>query len=416
MSVELRPLGVKCNLACTYCYQSPQREAGNLPEGKNYDIARMKTAVESEGGPFTLFGGEPLLIPVTDLQEILAWGYDRWGSNRIQTNGTIITNTHIDLFRRYNVHVGISLDGPGELNDARRIGNLRRTRRATQAIERAIERLIEAEVPVSLIITIHRGNASVDRLPILLKWMRHVHRLGVHSMRVHLLESESDAIRSEWGLSPTENIHALRSIGALERDEPRLRIDVFEDMRRMLVGNDEGVTCIWRACDAYTTRAVRGVEGHGQRSNCGRTNKDGIDFVKASIEGFERYIALYHTPQEYGGCSGCRFFLMCKGQCPGTAIDGDWRNRTEHCEVWFDLLEQLEFELAVKGKIPLSLQPRRSDVENALIAAWTAGRNPSLASILRNLGIRGVTDWTDEVKRLVRELELSLSGAERRAD
>ena len=27
MSIELRPLGVACNLACHYCYQNPQRDA-----------------------------------------------------------------------------------------------------------------------------------------------------------------------------------------------------------------------------------------------------------------------------------------------------------------------------------------------------------------------------------------------------
>ena len=67
----------------------------------------------------------------------------------------------------------------------------------------------------------------------------------------------------------------------------------------MLLGQDQSTTCVWNACDPYTTRAVQGIEGHGQRSNCGRTNKDGIDFVKADREGFERYLALYPRP-------GCR--------------------------------------------------------------------------------------------------------------
>ncbi len=84
----------------------------------------------------------------------------------------------------------------------------------------------------------------------------------------------------------------------------------------MLVGEDHGTSCIWNACDPYTTQAVRGVAGQGQRNNCGRTNKDGIDFGKADTPGYERYLALYQTPQEAGGCSGCSFFLMCKGQCP----------------------------------------------------------------------------------------------------
>ncbi len=32
---------------------------------------------------------------------------------------------------------------------------------------------------------------------------------------------------------------------------------------------------------------------------------------------------------------------MCKGQCPGTAIDRDWRNRSEHCAVWKALFADL---------------------------------------------------------------------------
>ena len=72
MSVELRPLGVACNIQCQYCYQNPQRDAGNVP--RSYDIDAMKAAVEREGGPFTLFGGEALLVPEDDLEELLPLG------------------------------------------------------------------------------------------------------------------------------------------------------------------------------------------------------------------------------------------------------------------------------------------------------------------------------------------------------
>jgi uncharacterized protein len=152
----------------------------------------------------------------------------------------------------------------------------------------------------------------------------------------------------------------------------------------MDISQPQCTSCIWNACDPYTTRAVRGVGGNGQRSNCGRTNKDGIDFVKASVPGFERYLALYATPQEVGGCKGCRFFLMCKGQCPGTAIDGDWRNRTEYCEVWMTLYAFLEKELKADGKEPLSLSPRKKEVEQAFLDAWLHGQNTSMAQVLRS--------------------------------
>jgi uncharacterized protein len=400
MTVELRPYGVMCNLGCTYCYQNPQREARNL--GVRYDLDAMKRGIRAEGGPFSLFGGEPLLVRVEHLEDLWSWGLDHFGSNGIQTNGALINDEHIRLFRTYKVHVGISIDGPGELNDARWAGTLDRTRQATAATEAAIERLCAEGMAPSLIVTLSRMNAVEERLPRLAEWFGFMAALGITSARLHLLEVENEEVRRTLSLSQDENIRALEYFQDFSAGN--LRFDVFEDLRRMLLGQDNNTTCVWNACDPYTTRAVRGVEGQGQRSNCGRTNKDGIDFLKAAEEGFERYVALYFTAQEYGGCRGCRFFLMCKGQCPGTALDGDWRNRTEHCGVWKAIYRQVEHQLLDEGKFPLSCNPLRPQIERHLINGWRRGENSSMQSYLasvravsetRDVGAQGHGDHTD---------------------
>lgn len=380
MSVELRPLGVACNIQCQYCYQNPVRDAGNVP--KSYDMEKMKSAIEAEGGPFSLFGGEPLMVPIRDLEALWAWGLERYRHNSVQTNGTLITDEHMRLFGKYKVHVGISLDGPGELNDVRWHGSLENTRKSTAKAEAAIERLCRAGLAPSLIVTLHRSNATADKLPRLYDWMRYLHNAGVRWLRLHLLESESAAIREKYGLSLEENLAALRGFLALEKELPRIQVDLFADMRNLLLGDDRKSTCVWHACDPYTTHAVRGVEGNGQRSNCGRTYKEGVEFVKSSSPGFERYLALYQTPQAAGGCKDCRFFMMCKGQCPGTAIDGDWRNRTEHCAVWMALFEDIEAALVAEGRRPLSKSPRRRELERALLTAWASGKNSTIADAL----------------------------------
>jgi uncharacterized protein len=373
MSVELRPLGVQCNIQCQYCYQNPQRDAGHLT--RSYDLELMKAAIMAEGGPFALFGGEPLLVPEHDLESLWSWGLQHFDYNTIQTNGTLINDAHIRMFRAYKVSVGVSIDGPGELNDVRWHGTLEKTREATARTERAVARLCDEGIPPSLIVTLHRANAAGDRLEVLYRWFRDLERSGVRGVRLHLLESESEAVRAKYALTAAENIEALLGFAALQRSLTLLTFDLFADMRRMLLGKDNAAACVWNACDPYTTQAVQGVEGHGQRSNCGRTNKDGIDFVKGSKPGYERYLALYATPQHAGGCQGCRFFLMCKGQCPGTAIDGDWRNRTEHCEVWKAAYGQLEAELVAEGLRPISLRPERESLEQALLEQWSRGHS-----------------------------------------
>jgi len=372
MSVELRPFGVACNIGCRYCYQNPQREAGNVRQ--SYDLARMRAAVEREGGPFTLFGGEPLLLPLEPLEELLRWGFETWGVSGMQTNGLLINDAHLQLFARYNVEVGVSIDGPDELNDLRWDRTEERTRRSTATIMGNIERLCREHRPPGLIATLHRLNASPARLPRLLAWARELDALGITSMRLHPLEIDSQEMRA-YALTDEENAGAFLAFAALQPELKNLRFDVVGEMERALMGRDQGTSCVWRGCDPYTTDAVRGVEGNGQSSNCGRTNKDGIDFIKAERPGFERYLALYQTPQEDGGCKGCRFFLMCRGQCPGTAIGGDWRNRSELCGLWKRLFVQLETQLILRNEVPLSIHAVRHRLEAQLVTLWKDGRN-----------------------------------------
>lgn len=383
MTVEVRPLGITCNLQCLYCYQHMQRDAGNIRH--SYDIDKMKAAIEKEGSYFSLFGGEALLVPEHDLEALWSWGYEKYKQNGIQTNATLINDNHLRLFKQYNVHVGISIDGPGELNDARWAGSLERTREMTARIHATIERLVQAGMRWSLIVTLHRNNATPDKLPLMHDWFRYMDSLGACGVRLHLLEAETEAIRQKYTLSTEESIEALLSFARLEEELTNFNFDLFKDMRHMLLGEDNAVTCLWNACDPYTTRAVRGIEGNGQITKCGRTGKEGFDFVRADVEGFERYLALYYTPQEYGGCRECRFFLMCKGECPGMAIDYDWRNRSAYCQVWFGLYQFFENRLVEQGLSPLSLRPERQQVEALILESWAAGRFMSLNTALKRL-------------------------------
>src|SRR5262245_47080974 len=109
------------------------RAAGNFAPG--YDLAAMKRGLAAEGYQFSLFGGEPLLMPIADLEEMCRWGFEQYGSTGLQTNGNLITEAHLALFARYHVGVGISIDGPDELNDVRSAGTLEKTRALTARSE-----------------------------------------------------------------------------------------------------------------------------------------------------------------------------------------------------------------------------------------------------------------------------------------
>lgn len=369
-------------MACTYCYQDPIRKAGNALS-PDYDMDAMKKALTAEGHRFAIFGGEPLLVPIADLEELWRWGMEKFGSNAVQTHGAEITEAHIELFQRYKVGVGMSVDGPEELNDARWAGSVERTRAATARTHSALHRLLAIGHVPSLIVTLHKLNASADRLPKLLAWFQELAALGLRNINLHLLEVDAPGVRETLSLTVEENLTALLSCYKLQAEIP-VAFNPLQDMVNLVLGDDKSATCTWHACDPYTTSAVHGVDGQGNRGNCGRTCKEGPFWVKADQAGYERYLSLYYTPQEFGGCQGCKWFSLCKGNCPGEGPQGDWRGKTEHCQTLMELFAFLEKDLVSKGKKPFTLSADRQVVEQRMIAAWSKGQNLGIVGALQN--------------------------------
>jgi uncharacterized protein len=76
----------------------------------------------------------------------------------MQTNGMLINDQWIDLFRRWNVHVGLSIDGPPHLHDAMRVD---RAGRGTSAdTYRGLTKMVSAGLPVNVITVL--TDASLD--------------------------------------------------------------------------------------------------------------------------------------------------------------------------------------------------------------------------------------------------------------
>jgi len=380
--IELSPVGVKCNLNCPYCYEIPMRDAGNLSAPFDYD--KIIKSLEERNEPVMLFGGEPLLLPVDYVEKIWKYNYEKFGENGIQTNGTLFTEKHYELVKNYNVKVGISVDGPSDLNDTRWAGNFKLTREKSDKTMEAIRRLCEIKCTPSIIVTLHKKNASKELLPRLKEWFKELEKVGVYAARLHTLEVEYDSVGESLAMLPERNAEVLLEMAKFETEElTTLKFDIFSDIKSLMTVADHGTTCIWNACDPYTTRAVQGMDGQGVMSNCGRTNKEGINFKKSNQEGFERYLALYNTPEEHLGCKGCRFWLMCKGQCPGTSEKTDWRNRSDLCGTWKILFNYFEDKLESKGVVPLSKSPLRKKIEERFIEYWQAGLNPNLYTVYK---------------------------------
>lgn len=382
MTIELRPMGVACNLRCTYCYQEPMREAGNIHT--RYNIEAMLAEADRVGQRFNLFGGEALLVPKKDLERIWKHGFEKFKENGLQTNGTLIDDEHIEMFKKYNVKPGISVDGPGELNRLRWAGSEEKTKEHTEKTINNIQKLMDNGIRPGIIITLHKLNATAETLPELMKFIRWLGDIGVKGGNVHSLEVDKTMPdQDKHVLSEKENIHAFLTLAKFFDENRDLRWRPFLDYPKIMTADDKETTCFFHHCDPGDTQAVYGIEGDGSLSNCGRTNKEGIDWYKADRNSYARYMSLYHTPQNLGGCKDCRFWMACGGSCPGESVDGDFRNKTTHCSLQKAILGHYERRVEQSGQVPITKSPIRPLIEKIMLDRMAAGRRTYLYDAIR---------------------------------
>ncbi|MDV0441295.1 radical SAM/SPASM domain-containing protein [Methanorbis furvi] len=129
-----------CNLHCTYCYRENALQTHALQDMDLEIIDNMLASIleykqnlyrkygwnKTPSLYFIWHGGEPLIVGIDRFQAILSIQekYRKQGlliDNCIQTNGTLINDDFLRLFKKEHFRIGVSIDGPREIQDAHRI-------------------------------------------------------------------------------------------------------------------------------------------------------------------------------------------------------------------------------------------------------------------------------------------------------
>jgi uncharacterized protein len=116
-----------CNLDCRYCYLPYRANTSRMTFATLERIFKLVLPSRFVEGEIVVIwhAGEPLVLPLDFYQEALKL-QQRWNTselrivNAFQTNGTLITQAWCDFFKRNNIRVGVSLDGPEYIQDAQR--------------------------------------------------------------------------------------------------------------------------------------------------------------------------------------------------------------------------------------------------------------------------------------------------------
>ena len=131
MYVMTKAVGASCNMTCKYCYYTEKKNLyrDDVHHVMSDELLELFTRQYIEAQTmneilFTWHGGEPLLRPVSFYEKAIRlqqqYGRGRTINNCFQTNGTLINDEWAAFFKRHNMLVGVSIDGPEPFHDAYR--------------------------------------------------------------------------------------------------------------------------------------------------------------------------------------------------------------------------------------------------------------------------------------------------------
>jgi uncharacterized protein len=146
-----------CNINCQYCYLPDRAKTKRMPIDVIRRVASEVFSSDVVEEPFVFLWhlGEPLAVPPTFYEEAFAeiarinQEYQRSYALSFQTNATLLNKRWVDLIKKHQIKLGISLDGPAFIHDRRRVTH---SGKGTHAdVLRGVHLLQANDVPFSVI-------------------------------------------------------------------------------------------------------------------------------------------------------------------------------------------------------------------------------------------------------------------------
>src|ERR1019366_1044619 len=253
---------------------------------------------------FAFQGGEPTLAGLPFFTKLVEFErqYGRNGqtvSNSLQTNALLLDENWCDLFRAYDWLLGVSLDGPEEVNDLYRFN--KEGRGTWKRVIQSVELLQKNQLEFNILCVLSQAN--VGRSQELYRFYR---ALGIgHLQFIPLAEFDLQGNPLPFTISPEQYGRFLCELFDLWwPDRRKARIRFFDNIAEALAGEKPGNCTMHETCDSYVVETSWKL-GNMVVGSCPEIARRTRRYTFATTK------TLAHAE-----CLACQYQSICHGGCP----------------------------------------------------------------------------------------------------
>jgi uncharacterized protein len=319
----------RCNLSCKYCYNG---EAEGTDMSSEVMDAAFGLLSESQG-PFhaQLTGGEPGMAPELILMALKKAGEFslkslRPGTVALQTNGTLLSRELILEIKKRNLEVGISLDGPPDVNE--------RVRGGSVGLLKGLDLLKESSIPFNVTTVVSDFNcARLMELPLFLAPYPGLRGVGL-DLLVRKGRGEASSPKRDSLREAAKRLYqSLNMVNSLRKNPIVLR--ELELVKRACAKGPRS-----SFCEAHRAGSVA-VDPSGRLFPCGQAAGDESLSMGTVFEPKAPGINFGDYNLSGPHCEGCPLKGRCPGECPSRLYFNNGENPPLVCELYRGLFEAM---------------------------------------------------------------------------
>ena len=314
-----------CNFACDYC-NNRRKKSSTL----NFEklVALVENAISTDKFDqfsFIFHGGEPLLLGINYYQRILLLQNlcrteKQKIKNIIQTNGTLIDNDWISFFKANDISIGISMDGPIEIQNKHR--KYKDGKETFHDVNRSLQKLKNREMSFGVLSVVTNEVLNSNSHDFIAFFMdRGVSNLGLLPLRPAKKRFTNSNSVNEY--IETRNKYSSFMIDVYNHwrilDNSKFKVRELSNIFDSIVGGKSSVCIFSGACVGH----YFGVNVSGEVAHCDKFFDD-MRFCFGDIE--ENNIASIMKSDKFlraqeiefkirSKCKPCDWFKICNGGC-----------------------------------------------------------------------------------------------------